>query len=139
MVRKKMQSLFGIKADNEIAAAVMKGALASDEDVARWMADGSVSPTLHPLNPYWNDLQSPWNDYLADLFVADLTHHSALDIDIKNHFLDRLETLKKQLSAKVTLGTEEYDAKKQTERANNRRRTRRQAVSTLPIRLHREC
>lgn len=139
MVRKKMQALFGIRTDVEIAAAVLKGSSASDEDVAHWMADGSVSPSLQPLNPYWNDLQSPWNDKLADLFVAELTTNSALDkVAVKNHFLDRLGTLRKQLAAKVTLGPYEYDAKKQMERANNRRRTRRQSVSMLLVRFHLE-
>lgn len=123
---------FGIKTDAQISAAVVNASLASDEDVAHWLADGSVAPSLHPINPYWNDLQSPWNDNLADLFVAELTSNSALDkVAVKNHFLDRLGTLRKQLAAKVTLGPDEYDSKKQMERANNRRRTRRQSVSML--------
>lgn len=129
-----MQSIIGIRIDEEIVAAVSnRGTIASHDDVQKWINDGTEPPTLHPFRPYWDQIDSPWNTQLACDFATELlTKFPSLDrTDVQKHFIERLRTLQKNIVRQVN-HPDDFDFLKKESLAKIRRRARRKGVSNVP-------
>lgn len=85
--------------------------MASPEEVANFLNGTIEAPTLTPLRPFWDTVQNPWNHHLAELFANDFMEHYSADItttheEVSEYFLQRLETLRKNLSKRIPRGEE---------------------------------
>ena len=124
-----MQLLFKVRVDEDIYSAVLNnGLFATEYNINCWKADGSAPPSLDPIRPYWEILDSPWNDALATLFVDEFsnTYPQYPKEDIKKHFLDRLHNLKKYI---IRSGRPSLEDQRKRLHTQARRRTRRKTVS----------
>jgi hypothetical protein len=87
-----MNGLLGIKQSSDIAHVDIPSA----EDVKHFKQD-SDGPQLKPMQAHWDDLDSPWNDRLCELFLhhctscyKDMEFDSDTDTTIEDMFRRRL-------------------------------------------------
>lgn len=131
-----MNALLGITQDTGIVDTVANS-MASADDVDGFLTGTTNPPILHPLRPFWDKINHPWNHHLATLFATHFIAKKPVYIDqetaIKDQFLKRLETLRKLLASYVprTEGetSEEVSmrvAGRQQERLREKRRRTRQ-------------
>lgn len=114
---------------------------ANSDDVEAYMDGTADPPPLIPLLIFWDVLKVTWNEHLADLFAAHLIGKlpelAQNSTEISNHFMQRLESLRKHLAARIprTQGetpeeiTERIEIKKQQTLQVVRQRRRRGTVS----------
>ena len=100
-MRKSMNELLGIKHSNDVAYL---DEIPSKEDVERFEEDNTGGPQLKPMRPYWDDLNSSWNDQLCELFLQHLTsrlEEDTLGLDneaeIEDMFRQRLRSLRREV------------------------------------------
>lgn len=113
-VREEMNALLRIKQDANIVN-VFRDVSAHRGDVQRFMTSAIDHPGLEPFKPFWDAVNHPWNDALADIFTQHLIqkrpHLSERGDDIRAHFIQRLNTLQKALTPNLQL----YDGETQEE------------------------
>ncbi|KAK7013884.1 hypothetical protein R3P38DRAFT_2545937, partial [Favolaschia claudopus] len=126
------QSLMGIKNDGCIGHAIQRGHFTPREVAVAYgnQADNAVSPALEPFRPCWEDLRSPWNLALEDLFVDrfrdEHPEHTMDQEYIRTRFRQRLETMRDAIMVQVRqLGRPDLQRKKFS---RNRRRERRRVL-----------
>ncbi|KAJ7730566.1 hypothetical protein B0H16DRAFT_1469537 [Mycena metata] len=127
-VRELTQKLLGIKSDRYVGVAVQSGYFTSRAEAVAYAteATAAVHPTLKPFCPCWEDIKGPWNLALEDLFIArfkkDHSEHCEDENYVRNHFKQRLETLRSALVVQVRQ-LDRPDLQEMT--ASNSRRTER--------------
>jgi hypothetical protein len=127
-----MQKLLAIRSDRLIGEVVHDGYFTTREEASAYATqnDGAIQPTLKPFCPCWDDLRGAWNLALEDLFLdrfkQDHPEHSKDEGYIRNHFRQRLETLRAAIMVQVRQ-LDRPDLREETA-ANSRRRERRRTV-----------
>ncbi|KAJ7175609.1 hypothetical protein C8R46DRAFT_1214079 [Mycena filopes] len=131
-IRSLMQTLLGIRNDRGIGEAILKNGhcatLAEATEFA--IADDPTQPTLTPFRPCWDDIKGSWNLALEDLFLAqfktDYPEYSSDESYIRNHFRQRLETLRAAFF--VQLRESNQPDLRDEAGSNRRRRERRRTL-----------
>lgn len=94
-----MNRLLNIESDVDIMRIVGGGDIMLPADAEEYISGDADAPPLEPLRPYWDYIPHPWNIHLATSFATHLVQKhpelSAAVEDVKEHFLQRLETLGK--------------------------------------------
>lgn len=103
--RTEMNTLLGIQRDTDIRK-ITQDRMASPDEVNDFLDGGADSPSLDPLRPYWDSIQSPWNHHLADCFATDFMKDFSTEIAttheaVSDYFLQRLETLRKHITKRL--------------------------------------
>jgi hypothetical protein len=138
IVRRQMNSCLGINEDDDIIRA---GVEPSAQDVESYEEDDEAEgPTLDPMQPCWDNLDSKWNDRLCELLVEHLKLTEDLrsedELTIEEMFRSRLQRLKRlRLKALPRHGEgqqgvrERMATSKSAQLARQRVNSRRQTVS----------
>jgi hypothetical protein len=139
IVRRHMNACLGIKNDGDIIWADVEP---SAQDVERYEEDDAIEgPTLDPMQPCWDNLDSIWNDRLGELLVdhLKLAEEDLCSEDepiIEEMFRNRLQRLKRmRLAALPRHGEEQKGVRermatsKSAQLARQRVNSRRQTVS----------
>ena len=106
----EMNGMLNIKTDKEIVN-VAQNILASPDEVTEYLNNNRNPPLLTPLKLYLGRVASPWDLHLANLFAEHiLLNYPDLETspeEIKDYFLQRIETLKKSLAAQLPQSEDE--------------------------------
>jgi hypothetical protein len=133
-----MNACLGIKKDGDIVGADVEP---SAQDVEQYEEDDTTEgPTLDPMQPCWDNLDSKWNDRLCELFVDHLKLNEDICSDdeptVEEMFRGRLQRLKRErLAASPRHGegrkeaSERMATSKSVQLARQRVNSRRQTVS----------
>ena len=102
-----MNKLLGITQDSQIIDTANRGLL-TDPDEAERFNEGLIDgPPLEPLWVCWDSIKSLWNLHLADIFATHLVilkpeyDTEEKHEEIRGHFMQRLEVLRKVLTKYV--------------------------------------
>ncbi|KAH0578098.1 hypothetical protein H2248_005528 [Termitomyces sp. 'cryptogamus'] len=101
LVRDTLKPLLGIKQDKEISEKTKNGQHMASPDEVDNFDNGSIpAPSLTNFCPYWDDIYCSWKESLAEKFIdqiLDTNPELANEReDMKKHFFQRLETLKRE-------------------------------------------
>jgi hypothetical protein len=136
-VREEMNDLLRIKHDAHIVN-VFCDVSAHQDDVDRFMTSEIDHFGLKPFKPFWDVVNHPWNDALADIFTKHLIqkkpHLSEQCDDARAHFMQRLETLRKILIPNIQL----YDGETQEEISLRIKKQKLEALRQKRIRARQE-
>jgi hypothetical protein len=137
-----MNELLGTKHSSDIAYIE---ATTSYEDIKCFEKEETDGPKLKQMQPYWNDLGSPWNDQLCELFLHHFTgRHTEIMFDedteeeIEDMFRRRLRSLKHEMmKGRPRKGERPHDVNKCMQQAHLRtlaqqRPNRRHAQISAP-------
>jgi hypothetical protein len=134
-----MNTFLHIEQDNDIVAITEPPA----GELSAFENDGiGQGPDLDPMVPYWDNLDSKWNDRLCELFIHHLKNDDALEVTsdeeptITEMFHDRLKRLKRErLENSLRAGESQEEGRirmkqaKLTKLGRQRPNTRRATVS----------
>ncbi|KAF8880257.1 hypothetical protein BD779DRAFT_1473896 [Infundibulicybe gibba] len=102
-VRTEFNKLLGISQDADIIN-VIKSVMASPEDLDDYNM-GITTPTLQPLRLFWDTIHNPWNDSIAESFMAHIAQeHPELAGEssaVTEHFFQRLDSIRRNLHERL--------------------------------------
>jgi hypothetical protein len=130
-----MNRLLGIEHDSDIASA---NVVPPADEVRRFEEEDLDGPSLCPLQPNWQSVNSVWNDHLSELFLDHfkMLYEDQINVDdetereIDDIFRCRLRSLRRELKKSQPKRGEDRNATKERVKQSKLRALARQRPNT---------